>query len=119
MKDDKSPYVRIAELEKENRQLRELLKPNLRRVNLWNLTDSEHDILCALVAGYGHNRYVSITRLHRALYGHQVRCAEALRTHICHLRAKMQPHGVAIHCRSKQGYWLDAAGLKVLREAMQ
>lgn len=61
MRDDKSPYVRIAELEEENRQLRMLPKPDIRKVEPWNLTPTQHDILSAIVAGSGH--YVSRERL--------------------------------------------------------
>lgn len=117
MKDDKSPYVRIAELEAEVRELRALLKPDMRKFEPWGLTNAEHVILSAIAAGNG--ACVSRERLHRTVYGRRYVGPVALRSHVFHLRKKMSPHGVTIFCRSLQGYWIDAAGLKIVRAATQ
>ena len=115
MKDDKSPYVRIAELEEENRQLRALLKPELRRPDAWGLTRMEHDALRAIYGGGG--GVVSKKRIETALYGRRCPDPVCLRCHLANLRRKMKPYGVLIHLKWSQGYFLDADGLRIVREA--
>lgn len=113
MKDDKSPYVYIAELEAEVRELQALLAPKLRRPGKWRLCDKEYAVLRAISAGNG--AAVSPLRIHRAIYGRCARSPEALRQHVYHLRRKMAPYGVIIGFERPNGYWIDAAGLKIVR----
>jgi DNA-binding response OmpR family regulator len=115
VKDDKSPYVRIAELEEENRQLRALLKPQLKRPAKWGLDNMEFQVLRAIIAGEG--LPVSPERIRRAVWGRDVRSEHVLRQHIYYLRKKMAPHGVSIVLQRPTGYWIDAAGLRIVREA--
>lgn len=118
VKDDKSPYVRIAELEEECRQLRIALlnavRPPMQFPAEWGVTRNEGRILMALCGANG--RVVSRDHLNYAIHAQNL-SEKNLDVYIYRLRGRLKRVGAKIICKPCFGWALDSAGLKTIREA--
>ena len=123
MKDDKSPAVRIAELEEENRQLRiELLEATRPATTFpfeWNLSPNESRLLAALVAAKG--RPVATDYLFKIVYGRGEPTVSIKTLHVVvwKLRQKLKPLGAAVLSRRETGYVLGARGQRIVEDALK
>jgi DNA-binding response OmpR family regulator len=123
VKDDKSPAVRIAELEEENRQLRiELLEATRPATTFpfeWNLSPNESRLLAALVAAKG--RPVVTDRLFSIIYGRNEHAVTMKNLHVLvwKLRRKLKPIGADVFSRRETGYVLSTRGQRIVQDALK
>ncbi|WP_395175532.1 winged helix-turn-helix domain-containing protein [Roseibium alexandrii] len=110
--------VEVETLKEENRQLRKLLFGDTEIPWDWGLTPTHTAILRCLIA----QPEVPYEVIERAIYGDAYQPADmkaVVRTHVRHLRLKLQPRNIEIHNRSGFGYRLDPATRKRLQQDLK
>lgn len=106
---------RIEELEEECRQLREMLVPPVTFPYDLGLSKIENDILAFILA-----RAPNVALKNRILYAvwrdpDDAADLKTINVHICKIRRKLAPFGVAITVAWGEGYFLHSAAAAILR----
>jgi len=106
---------RIEELEEECRQLREMLVPPVTFPRELGLSKTENDILSFILA-----RAPNVALKSRILHAvwpdpDNAPDGKCVDVHICKLRRKLSPFGVAITVAWSEGYFLDAIAATTVR----
>ncbi|WP_306147252.1 MULTISPECIES: helix-turn-helix domain-containing protein [unclassified Roseibium] len=108
----------VAELQEENRQLKDMLYGDSTIPWDWGLSPSQAAILRCLIA----RPEVHYETIEAAIYFKREppeNVMSVLRAQMRYLRLKLKPFGVEIHNKSGFGYYLDPATRKRLRRDLK
>lgn len=108
---------RLAILEEENRQLRDLLAPSFTFPAHWDLSVQQTAFLATL---YGRDGGVSYDALRAAVIGgvSDAKCESYISAIACKVRKKVRPHGVIIRTLWAFGFALPAESRHVIAAAL-
>jgi DNA-binding response OmpR family regulator len=110
------PSVRIAELEEEVRQLRDLLKPRLTFPERWKLTVREGEVLAVLWANYPH--WTNRRHLGSAVWRYENRSDKLIDVTLFNLRARVAPLGIRLANTHGRGWMLTSESREIIRRAL-
>jgi len=107
--------IRIAELEEENRQLRDLLVAGTREPPAkWGLTKREAELMKALASA--HPCLLTTERALATVWPDTVPVTSILTVIMCHMRKKLNRHGVEIETVWGRGYRLSDAAAVAMKK---